>query len=414
MTALPANVPARLAAALARANLDTVEDVLMSPSSELGTSLSLSHHDLAHFLRDLSRFLISAKSRPVKPAADAPDSAISANRGAETFTDAFVGVSAIPVSELAQRQTRLATGDATLDAFLDGGLLCPGVTEIAGASGAGKTQLCLQLVCQAQRDASEGGLNGGTMYISTESRFPVERLTELARTRTHHFSTDAVLIESVLELELLQHLLSFQIPPLIATHHIRLLVVDSLTALFRGSSDSYDAKLQSLHAIARTLHKLATTYQLAVVVVNQVSAATDLATKSSLADLPVALQGPHLLLAPGATLPPAILVLSHLYDQGTRRVTTRAVQSAAAPPARDVPALPMEWTAAVTTRIVLSRDSAIAPVAEGGAGRLVPRRLAVWFSAGHRNMADRGRACLFHITREGLVGRVGEDVDGHE
>ncbi|KAJ3364660.1 DNA repair protein xrcc3 [Allomyces javanicus] len=414
MTALPANVPARLAAALARANLDTVEDVLMSPRSELGTSLSLSHHDLAQFLAELSRYLISTKSRPARPDAQAPDPAISGNPVIETFTDAFVGVSAIPVSELAQRQTRLATGDPTVDAFLDDGLICPGVTEIAGASGAGKTQLCLQLACQAQRDTSEGGLDGGTMYISTESRFPVERLTELARTRMPHFSTDAVLIETVLELELLQHLLSFQIPPLIAAHRIRLLVVDSLTALFRGSSDSYHAKLQSLHAIARALHKLAATYQLAVIIVNQVSADTDLATKSSLADLPVALQRPHLLLAPGATLPPAILALPHLYDQGTRRVTVRAVQSAAAPSARDVPALPMEWTSAVTTRIVLSRDAAIAPVAEGGAGRPVPRRLAVWFSAGHRNTADRGRACLFHITREGLVGRVGEEVGGYE
>ncbi|KAJ3375658.1 DNA repair protein xrcc3 [Allomyces arbusculus] len=393
---------------------EVIEDVLMSPRSEVGTSLSLSHHDLAQFLADLSRYLISTKSRPIRPDADAPEPAISGHPGAETFTDAFVGVSAIPVSELAQRQTRLATGDATLDAFLEGGLLCPGVTEIAGASGAGKTQLCLQLACQAQRDVSDGGLDGGTMYISTESRFPVERLAELARTRTPHFSTDAVLIETVLELELLQHLLSYQIPPLIAAHHIRLLVVDSLTALFRGSSDSYHAKLQSLHAIARTLHKLATTYQLAVVVVNQVSADTDLPTKTSLADLPVALQRPHLLLTPGATLPPAILALPHLYDQGTRRVTTRAVQSAKALLARDVPALPIEWTAAVTTRIVLSRDAAIAPVAEGGVGRPVPRRMAIWFSAGHRNTADRGRAFLFHITREGLVGRVGEEVDGHE
>lgn len=39
---------------------------------------------------------------------------------------------------------RLKTGCIEIDEMLGGGLLCPGVTEVAGESSSGKTQFCLQ------------------------------------------------------------------------------------------------------------------------------------------------------------------------------------------------------------------------------------------------------------------------------
>ena len=48
-----------------------------------------------------------------------------------------------------------------LDHILYGGLLVPGVTEIAGTSAAGKTQLCLQFCLTVQLPRERGGLNGG-------------------------------------------------------------------------------------------------------------------------------------------------------------------------------------------------------------------------------------------------------------
>lgn len=55
----------------------------------------------------------------------------------------------------------LSTGCPLLDKALHGGLLVPGVTEIAGTSAAGKTQLCLQLCLTVQLPREKGGLEGG-------------------------------------------------------------------------------------------------------------------------------------------------------------------------------------------------------------------------------------------------------------
>ena len=56
---------------------------------------------------------------------------------------------------------RLSVGCAMLDSSLRGGLLVPGLTEIAGTSAAGKTQLCLQLCLTAQLPREHGGLDAG-------------------------------------------------------------------------------------------------------------------------------------------------------------------------------------------------------------------------------------------------------------
>ena len=56
-------------------------------------------------------------------------------------------------------------GCRALDSGLKGGLLVPGITEIAGTSAAGKTQLCLQLCLTAQLPRTHGGLEAGTVMI---------------------------------------------------------------------------------------------------------------------------------------------------------------------------------------------------------------------------------------------------------
>ena len=61
---------------------------------------------------------------------------------------------------------RLSLGCGVLDADLRGGLLVPGLTEIAGASAVGKTQLCLQLCLTAQLPRALGGLDAGVLHFS--------------------------------------------------------------------------------------------------------------------------------------------------------------------------------------------------------------------------------------------------------
>ena len=58
-----------------------------------------------------------------------------------------------------------------LDRTLRGGLLVPGVMEIAGTSAAGKTQLCLQLCLTVQLPRDKGGLEGGEKHLKSFKYF---------------------------------------------------------------------------------------------------------------------------------------------------------------------------------------------------------------------------------------------------
>lgn len=60
-------------------------------------------------------------------------------------------------------QSRLSVGCPLLDVFLGGGVLLQGITELAGQSGAGKTQLALQLAITVQLPPSHGGLDSGAL-----------------------------------------------------------------------------------------------------------------------------------------------------------------------------------------------------------------------------------------------------------
>ncbi|KAI9183835.1 DNA repair protein rhp57 [Blastocladiella emersonii ATCC 22665] len=264
MTALPPDLPQYIANALARTKCDTIEDVLLHSSSELGAKLHVSAAEVTR----LRSHLAAALAGPPPPGAPPPH-----------FTDAFAGLHAATAAQLVARHTRLATGDTALDSLFCGGLPAPGVVDLAGTSGAGKTQLCLQLVCRAQHSVEHGGLAGGAVYISTEAQFPIDRLLSLAAHQCPALCTDAVITEKVANAETLIHLLRYQVPHWIgaAKYPVRLLVIDSVAALFRGAGaddamSRAGARRSALAELARTLHKLADVYSLCVVAVNQVSA----------------------------------------------------------------------------------------------------------------------------------------------
>uniref|UniRef100_A0A2C9KIX7 DNA repair protein RAD51 homolog 3 n=1 Tax=Biomphalaria glabrata TaxID=6526 RepID=A0A2C9KIX7_BIOGL len=60
------------------------------------------------------------------------------------------------------------------------------ITEICGAPGLGKTQLCLQLAVDVQIPVDIGGLDGEAVYIDTEGSFIVERLVDIATATVDH------------------------------------------------------------------------------------------------------------------------------------------------------------------------------------------------------------------------------------
>ncbi|PON75934.1 DNA recombination and repair protein [Parasponia andersonii] len=169
-------------------------------------------------------------------------------------------------------------GCPILDRCLDGGVPCNSVTELVAESGCGKTQLCLQLALSAQLPISQGGLSGSSLYFHTEFPFPFRRLQQLCHeSRLGGDPPDNIFVQAVHsagqlldEMPRIESFLrysKFRLP-------VRLIVIDSIAALFRSEFDNtpFDLKRRSslFFKISGQLKSLAKRFDLAVVVTNQV------------------------------------------------------------------------------------------------------------------------------------------------
>ncbi|XP_007578498.1 DNA repair protein XRCC3 [Poecilia formosa] len=180
---------------------------------------------------------------------------------------------------------RLGTGCPVLDQLLRGGLPVGGVTELAGESGAGKTQLGLQLCLSVQYPVEHGGLSAGALYICTEDPFPIRRLQQLISEQTSLRSdvppsligrlrfSDNIYLEHAADLDSLQVCLSRRAALLLAQGRVRLVVVDSVAALFRCEFQPGDwlERNKQLLTVSSMVHHLSHEFTTPVVCINQVT-----------------------------------------------------------------------------------------------------------------------------------------------
>ncbi|CAJ1077849.1 DNA repair protein XRCC3 [Xyrichtys novacula] len=243
----------RIRAALRRADLRTVQDILCS-SQDLHT-LGLSRSDV--------QLLLRAAAQAYRPQCQITALAL---RGE-------------------QSSLRLSTGCVVLNELLRGGLPVGRVTELSGESGAGKTQLALQFCLSVQYPVQHGGLDSGAVFISTEDSFPSRRLQQLIREQPNlrsdvpkslidsiEFSNN-IYIEHAADLDSLQVCLTRRVPLLLARGKARLLVVDSVAALFRSEFQPSDwlERNKQLIRFSSKLHQLGREYNTPVLCVNQVT-----------------------------------------------------------------------------------------------------------------------------------------------
>ncbi len=174
----------------------------------------------------------------------------------------------------------ISTGSKQLDALLGGGIPTRAVTEVFGQFGTGKTQLAHQLCVNVQLPREGGGLEGKAVFIDTENTFRPERIQDMARALdldpseavrnvffARAYNTDQ------------QLLLAEKVEELAERENIKLVVVDSLTSLFRAEfvgREALAARQQKLARHLLTLHMLSELRDLAVLVTNQVQARPDM------------------------------------------------------------------------------------------------------------------------------------------
>ncbi len=169
---------------------------------------------------------------------------------------------------------RIETGSKELDELLGGGVEAKSITEAYGKFASGKTQLGFQLSVNVQLPVGSGGLGGKTLFIDTESTFRPERIESIAKAKglNPEETLSNILVVHAKNTE--QQVLSIEkADKTIKENNIKLIVVDSLMALFRSEFPGRGAlgeRQQKLNSHIHKLQNLADTHNLAVYVTNQV------------------------------------------------------------------------------------------------------------------------------------------------
>lgn len=176
---------------------------------------------------------------------------------------------------------KITSGSPSFDNLLGGGFETGCITECFGAYGSSKTQLANSLAVRVQLPKEQGGAEGMAVFIDTEGTFRPERIKQIAEAagvdpeealknirvaRAFNSDHQMILVEKVEELITKENL------------PIKVVIVDSLTAHFRAEfvgRGTLAERQQKLNKHMHDLMKLASSYNIAVYVTNQVMARPD-------------------------------------------------------------------------------------------------------------------------------------------
>jgi DNA repair protein RadA len=175
----------------------------------------------------------------------------------------------------------IKTGSVSFDGLFNGnGIETQAITELIGSPGTGKTQLCHQLCVMIQKLNPQNK----AIYIDTQGKFRPERICEIAIAndidpkKVLHNIKLARVLNSARQKSILQDCYS----EIEKDCQIRLLIMDSITALYRSEySRRYELskKQHDLNKIMNLLIKIARD-NVAVVITNQVHGSSNSSTNA--------------------------------------------------------------------------------------------------------------------------------------
>ncbi|HIE41430.1 MAG TPA: DNA repair and recombination protein RadA, partial [Candidatus Aenigmarchaeota archaeon] len=152
---------------------------------------------------------------------------------------------------------KITTGSKNLDNLLGGGVETGAITEAHGAYGSSKSQLAFQLSVNVQLPKEKGGLEGKALFVDTENTFRPERIEQMAKAlsldtketlknifvaRAYNSDHQILLVEKAKDI--------------LKEKNIKLLVIDSLTSLFRSDYSGRGELAPRQQKLNRHLHEL--------------------------------------------------------------------------------------------------------------------------------------------------------------
>ena len=181
--------------------------------------------------------------------------------------------------EKRQAVKKIKTGSTALDKVLGGGIETRAVTEFYGEFGSGKSQICFSACVNVQKPVEEGGLGGNALFIDTEQTFMGDRVWQIAETKGMDPKNvcDNITVAQVYNSGHLE-LLVKNIGQYITRFNAKLVVIDSITSHFRADYVGRGTLADRQGRLNQIMHKLvrvASIFEVAIIVTNQVMSAPD-------------------------------------------------------------------------------------------------------------------------------------------
>ena len=159
---------------------------------------------------------------------------------------------------------RMPSGSPNIDKFLGGGFEYGIITQIYGASGTGKTNICTQLAVQCIRSGKKAVL------IDTEG-FSAERFSQIAGKDAKQLASELIIYEPK---DFRQQYSAITDIEKIVSTGIGLIIVDSAILFYRfglgpNDNNNANARRQLVEQLAG-LYRLARKYNIVVMITNQV------------------------------------------------------------------------------------------------------------------------------------------------
>jgi DNA repair protein RadA len=188
----------------------------------------------------------------------------------------------VPATELYNKRKkieRISTGSRSFDDLLGGGFEVNAITEIYGEFGSGKNQICHTSSVMVQQKRTEGGLEGGVIYIDTENTFRPERIVSISKARNIDYVS---VLENIVVAKAFnsahQELIIHEIGKIIENNSIKLLVLDSAISHYRAEylgRGTLSERQQKINRLMHILIRISETYKIAVILTNQIQSVPD-------------------------------------------------------------------------------------------------------------------------------------------
>lgn len=196
-------------------------------------------------------------------------------RAARDTTGKFGFRSGIELEKAQAKVPRLSFGISSIDDMLMGGLEAGSIVEFYGGFSSGKTQWCHHLAVRAQLPLEQGGLEGRVLWLDSEASFK----TNIIRANAIRWGLDPDVVLGSINVAPMA--LSSQIEDtfeqiqlLLAEGEFKMLVIDSLTGLFRAEYrgiGTLATRQQTINGLLNTMRRMGIATEAVFAYTNQVT-----------------------------------------------------------------------------------------------------------------------------------------------